>query len=189
MEDHDLCEAFLTGQPKAIAEIDGWIRPVVRHRTWGLRGQEEDLLQDVRLRLLRELGADAFGGRASLKTYVQAVAKYTCLDAVRWARVRRGHEPLTEQILALTDHPDEPLERWDEARLCTLVLSRLSELCRGMLRMVFERRLRYEQIAAEMDISLGTVKSRLARCRDKAVGLRAELLEIRGEGREGGARS
>ena len=182
-EDRDRCEAFLTGDRAAVAQFDDWIRPVIRHRTWGLPEQEQDLLQEVRLRLLKELGAGSFRGQSALKTYVQSVAKYTCLDAVRWARVRRGHEPLREQIVAMTDQPDEQLERWDEARLCTMVLSGLSELCRDMLRMVFERRLRYEQIAAEMELSLGTVKSRLARCRDKAVTLRGELLEIRGEER------
>ena len=55
---------------------------------WGLR-RDDDLVQDILVDLLRNLGADRFEGRSSLKTYVERVAKYRCIDALRRERHRR----------------------------------------------------------------------------------------------------
>jgi RNA polymerase sigma-70 factor (ECF subfamily) len=185
-QERSLIDGFLQGDPATLRALDAWILPVVRHRAWKLRELEEDLLQEVRLRLLKLFEAGTFRGDAALKTYVQATAKYTCLDAVRRARIRRTEELREEHFPLSRDHPAEDLRRWDEARLCRLVLVRLPERCRRLLRLVLERELSYEEIAGELAISLGTVKSRLARCRDRAVLLRGELLAIREEGAEHG---
>jgi RNA polymerase sigma-70 factor (ECF subfamily) len=181
-KDARLVEGFLLGDADTLRTLDEWILPVIRHRTWGLREQEEDLHQEIRLRLLKLFEAKAFRGDSALKTYVQSTAKYTCLDAVRRARVRGVQEPLEEQIPASRDHPDEDLEHWDDARLCRLVLQGLPPVCRALFQMILERELSYDQCARELEISLGTVKSRLARCRDKAVVLRQQHLAPRGRG-------
>lgn len=176
-----LVAGFLRGDPESLRALDAWILPVVRHRAWKLRDLEADLLQEIRLRLLKLFAARAFRCESALKTYVQAAAKYTCLDAVRRARVRRAEDLREELLPSSRDHPGEDLRRWDEARLCRRVLARLPEPCRRLLRLVLERELSYEEIAGEMAISLGTVKSRLARCRDRAVALRGQLMAVRGE--------
>jgi len=175
--DSALVEAFLIGEPEAVRTLDGWIVPVVRHRAWRLgEAAVEDLVQEIRFKLLKLFEAGAFRGNSSLKTYVQSTAKYTCLDAIRRARVRRAEELTEEHRSSPRDQPDVELERTESLRLCYRVLSSLPEACRRLLRLVLEREMSYESMAEELGVAMGTVKSRLARCRDRAVALRAEFL-------------
>ena len=108
--DEELIEGYLLGDRKALRILDDWIIPVVRHRSWSLREREEDLLQEIRLKLLKLFEARAFRGESSLKTYVRSAAKYTCLDAVRRARIRQTEE-LREELSPLSrDHPAHKLQ-------------------------------------------------------------------------------
>jgi RNA polymerase sigma-70 factor (ECF subfamily) len=171
-------DGFLRGEAEAVRQLGEWILPVVKHRTWAFGEQQQDLVQDIHLKLLHLFREAAFRGDSSLKTYVQATAKYTCLDAVRSARIRET-ESLDEgePFATADDDPVESLSRRQSERLCHRVLHSLAEPCRHMFRMVLEEELSYEDIAQRLDIGLGTVKSRLARCRAKAVTLRRQILE------------
>jgi RNA polymerase sigma-70 factor (ECF subfamily) len=173
----ELARAYLLGDPDAVARIDAWILPVVRHRAWRLAGEAEDLAQETRFKLLRLFRSGAFRGDSSLKTYVQATAKYTALDAVRRARVRQTEELDGEHFRTSFDEPHEELERAEDLRMCVRVLSALPEGCRRLLRLVLEGGMTYHDISRELNVATGTVKSRLARCRDRAVRLRAAFLE------------
>jgi RNA polymerase sigma-70 factor (ECF subfamily) len=166
---------FLAGDSEAVARFDAWILPVIRHRAWSLPAQQEDLLQEVRLRLLRGLSDGAFQGRSGLRHYVQRVTQYTCLDAVRRARVRRAEDLDAEPLVDPCDDPLEELSRRESARLGRWVLARLSERCRRLLLLLLEEELGYGEVARRLGLRVGTVKSRVARCRDRAVALRAEL--------------
>ncbi len=166
---------FLAGDPVAMRRLDEWILPVIRHRTWSLTDREEDLLQEIRLKLLQLFRAKAFREDSSLKTYVRSTAKYTCLDAVRRARVREADSFEEELFPVGGDNPVETLNRHDQARLAYRILRALPEGCRHLFRLVLERELSYEAIAGELSVSLGTVRSRLSRCRDRAVALRSRL--------------
>ncbi len=177
-----LVEGFLFGDRAALATVDGWILPVIRHRAWRLRASQEDLHQDIRFKLLGLFERGAFRGQSSLKTYVQAVAKHTCLDALRRAAIRIA-APIDDQAAELLppsrDNPDEGVERSEQTALCYEVLSRLPQPCRHVFQRILEQERSYEEIAHELSISVGTVKSRLARCRDRAIALRADLLAVR----------
>jgi len=175
-------EAYLFGERSAQAECDAWTLAVIRHRTWRLREQEEDLLQDVRVRLVQAFERGAFRGDSSLKTFVQAVAKHTCLNAVRAARIRETSEFSEEQHPSSRDNPGEELEKTEQARLCYKVLTNLPESCRRLFQLVLVDELSYDEIARSLDLAVGTVKSRLARCRDRAVSLRRTLTGRRAAG-------
>jgi RNA polymerase sigma-70 factor (ECF subfamily) len=169
-------EAWLLADRGTQAECDGWILAVIRHRAWRLGDHEEDLLQDVRLKLVESFERGAFRGDSSLKTFVQAVAKHTCLNAIRAARIRQT-SPFSEELHpSLRDHPGEELERSEQARICYEVVHRLPERCRDLLRLVLIDELSYDEIGRRLDIATGTVKSRLSRCRDRAVSLRRSLV-------------
>jgi RNA polymerase sigma-70 factor (ECF subfamily) len=168
-------QRFLNGDPAACAAIDGWIASVVLRRAWRLGDESEACIQDTKLKLLRLLREGAFRGESSLKTYTQAVAKYTCLDALRKRRLRRTEPISGEHLQSTYDNPDVDLERRESARLCYAVLQRLSDPCREIFRMLFDAEMTYQEIADRLEISIGTVKSRIARCRDQAVELRRLL--------------
>ena len=174
--DNELAERFLFGEAAAHTEIDAWITPVVLCRAWTLRDEREDLVQEVKLKLLMIFQAQSFRGHSSLKTFVQAVAKNTCLDAVRRAR-RREMKPLCEeQLPAPHDNPERRLERRESAQICYEIISRLPGPCRALFRMLFAEEKSYAAISEELGVAIGTVKSRIARCRDRAVQLRRATL-------------
>jgi len=168
-------EAFLAGDTLVHREFEGWILAVIRHRTWRLGDQVDDLLQEIRLKLVRLFEGNAFRYESSLKTYVQAVSKHSCLDAVRRARIRETVPLSPEHPLPSSDNPIRSLERKESARICYEVLANLPETCRMIFRLALVDGLTYEEIAERLDVAMGTVKSRLARCRDRAVALRQTL--------------
>ncbi len=178
----DWIEAYLFGDRRTHEECAGWILAVVRHRAWRLPADAEDLLQEVRLRLVRAFEKGAFRGTSSVKTYVQSVAKHTCLDALRRAKVREAIPFDEEQFPSSRDEPSETLAKRESARLCYDVLMRLPEPCRRLFQWILVDELTYEEMARRQSVAVGTIKSRLARCRDRAVSLRES---IRGTGSEG----
>lgn len=174
--DAELSEGFLHGDPAAHGTIRGWVVRIVRLRAWGLR-RDDDLVQDILLDLLRNLGADRFQGRSSLKTYVERMAKYRCIDALRRERLRRhlSWEESGEPQPAHDDHPERRAVAAQEVRVAYAVLARLPERCRELLRRVVAEDATYEELAEELGVARGTVKSRVARCRDRANELRRRM--------------
>jgi RNA polymerase sigma factor (sigma-70 family) len=188
-QDAALIEAFLHGDQAAAAVIEGWVARICRLRAWRLR-RHDDLVQDVLLELVKVLTAGRFAGRSSLQTFVERVAKYRCLDAVRRERKLRlvSWEDHGEPEPAIDDSPEERLATEEAIRLCRLVLDRLPAPCRVLLRQVLAEDRRYEDLAAEHGVALGTIKSRVARCRERASELRAHLLRTPAAWREGADR-
>lgn len=174
--DLNLIEGFLHGDAEAHAQIRAWVQRVVRLRAWGLRS-DEDLTQDILLHLLSNLGTGRFEGRSSLQTYVERMAKYRCIDALRREK-RHRHLPLEESGEPEPRHNDNPLRRAtasEETRLAFAVLERLPELCRSLLKRLLAEDASYAELARENDVAPGTIKSRVARCRARANELRAAM--------------
>lgn len=178
--DHELVERYLLGAPDAVDEITGWIRAVVLHRAWRLPDAGEDLVQDGHARLVRALREGRFGGRSSLKTFAQSVAKHLCLDAVRRHRVRTLRAAAPEENDRALEHALDPddylvdvLEQNEEVRRCREVLDALPDTCRKLFRWILMEEKSYQEMARRMEVSVGTIKSRLSRCRDRAIALRS----------------
>lgn len=189
--DAALIDAYVMGERRALAEVDGWLLAVIRHRVWRFSAEHDDLLQECRLKLLRCLEEKRFAGRSSLKTFAQAIAKHTCLDTVRRATLRRtvslasgeeedgggdGDRISTELLAAGGDQPDAGLERQQELQLCYEILAGLPGPCRRLFQLLLEEEQGYAEMATALGIAIGTVKSRLARCRDRAKSLRQSYL-------------
>ena len=176
-EDAARIEAFLHGDRETSALFQEWVGIVVRHRAWRL-DREEDLTQETLLKLFVVFSRGGFAGRSTLKTFVQRVAKYTCLDAVR--RSRRAEivsfEENGEPDPVADDSPERELDARETSRLCYAVLDHLPAPCRELLQRVLADDSSYEELAQELDVAVGTVKSRVARCRGRAQELRRKLL-------------
>ena len=155
---------LLAGDEDAIGEISRWVARVVASlRFWRLRSEWLDLHQEVVTRVIASLRAGRFDDRQDLRTYVQAVARYTALEAI-------NHQPPVSFVASLenTRSDDrENVERRVMARqLARLVFDHASDECRRLLRAYFYEQRSYSEIASEAGIPIGTVKSRLARCLD-----------------------
>jgi len=142
-------------------------------------GDAPDTVQEVFLKVFR--GIKRFNGESSLKTWIYRIALHEASNRRRWWFRHKGREqsmePETEncEIVhasvrdSLVDSGASPLQRVMQAEVKEKVEAVLKELQEPYRTTVILRdieELSYEQIAEVMDVSLGTVKSRLVRGRD-----------------------
>jgi len=175
-EDRGLVEGFLAGKKHEYQTIIRWISQVVKLNSWGLNKYYEDITQDVLLKLHNNLKENKFEFAASLKTYVYRIAKFTCIDYLRKYSLKEQKE--TKLVEARSnDDPEEEMEKREERKILWRIYRLMSAECRQLWRMIFYENLSYLQIAQKLHIKEGTVKSRFARCKEKAIALRKKLIE------------
>jgi RNA polymerase sigma-70 factor (ECF subfamily) len=116
----------------------------------------DDLAQETFVRALRSLGS--FRGDSSARTWLWAIARNTCTDAIRRrVRHRAAFERLPRPVVESID--DEPaaayagvLDELDADQRTAFVLTQLLDLS-------------YAEAATVCDCPVGTIRSRVARAR------------------------
>ncbi len=143
-----------------------------------------DVVQDVFLKVFRNISH--FRGDSSLKTWIYRIAVNEARNQQRWFGRHRGKEvgfdPVASETLGagdwLPDPAPGPFETALDHEVQALVeegLKRISATYRTALVLREVEELSYEEIADILEISLGTVKSRILRGREA---LRKELVEL-----------
>ena len=139
-----------------------------------LTGDEEEALeatQEIFLRIWR--GLAGFRGEAKLSTWVFQVA-WNYLRMAHRRKVQRGRfsvvgdegeTPLVERLADPAPGPERRLEASQRLRRVETALAGLEEHHRTVLWLRDGEGLSYEDIAAALDVPIGTVRSRLARAR------------------------
>lgn len=126
----------------------------------GARGdQAEEIAQDVMVTIWRK-SASFDPSKAGAATWIFTIARNRRIDVIR--RERRP-EPDPEDPLYKPDAPDTPqqaLARGDRDKTVRAALAQLSEEQREIIRLSFFAGLAHGEIAQQLDIPLGTVKSR-----------------------------
>ena len=134
-----------------------------------------DVVQEVFLKVFRSIGQ--FEGNGSLKGWLYRITVNTAANQNRWWRRHREQErsldaPETEggnlkEFLAddRVQTPFQSLLSRENQELVQNALERLTESSRTILVLREMEDLSYEEVADILHISLGTVKSRLARAR------------------------
>lgn len=173
-----LAELFVQGDPEAVAVVDGWVDAILRGSFRSLRWQWDDLRQEVRTRVFRNLSRGDFNRRSSLRTYVHSIAAHTCIDFSRRANRERLSNDKLNGIAPGSSGPTSPdPAAWIARNLLERMLEGMNSSDRLLLRLVFVERYRYTEVAALLGIPEGTVKSRVARCKDRLLRRRDELAE------------
>jgi len=177
-EDQRIVEAFLSGSEKECRIINQWISRVVQLNSWGLKAYSDDITQDVMIKLYNNLKDTKFRYDSSLNTYVSRITKFTCID---YLRKYISHEQKEVELLEIpsNDDPESDLEQRQEKKILWRIYRLMPSECRDLWKLIFWENLSYLQIAQQLSIHEGTVKSRFARCKEKAVGLRKKLTEKR----------
>jgi RNA polymerase sigma-70 factor (ECF subfamily) len=173
--------AFLTGDAATHAEIRRAIGAVVKCFRVGAPATVEELIQESHYRVFLSLRTGAFRGEASLRTFSQKVAEYTCLEHMRRARFKAEVHPAALPEPRAASEPESILLRAEEHRGNLHRLAAMPPECRELFRMIFIERLSYVEVARRCGISETAVKLRVHRCRlgARATGASGKVAEWR----------
>jgi RNA polymerase sigma-70 factor, ECF subfamily len=144
----------------------------------GDREEALDVAQEVFLAIYRKM--DTFRGESSLKTWIYRIAVRRAANRFRWCNRlrRRGTVSLEEH---LSKNPERELSwnmtaRDQSPEDALLLQEEREEVKRMLLELPLQQRiavimrdiegLSYEEIAESLKVSLGTIKSRIARGRE-----------------------
>lgn len=136
-------------------------------------GDAPDVVQEVFLKVFRSIGS--FRGNSSLKTWIYRIAVNEAYNHRRWfcrhqrQEVALGSEEGAPHFEGVTDPGRSPFEQAADRETRALVeqaLEKLNPKFRAVVVLRDIEDLNYEDIATVLDVSLGTVKSRIMRGRE-----------------------
>jgi RNA polymerase sigma-70 factor (ECF subfamily) len=152
----------------------------VAYKFVGKHDEAEDLAQDIFLKIFKSL--DTFDRRANFQTWLISVSRNLCIDHYR--SVRKERETIDRDVDAgqLTPasaevSPMAALEQRDRVALLRQALGALPETLRTAVMMRDIQELSYQEIADQLRLPEGTVKSRINRGRTE---LARQIRKLRG---------
>jgi RNA polymerase sigma-70 factor (ECF subfamily) len=165
------------------------------HRMLRDPGEAADVTQDVFVKVFRHI--DSFRGESTLKTWIFRIELSEILNRVRWSRRRYLHRTVSieeetrepaegqapMQLPATNPTPEDELELKEQERALQNALWKLSEEHRSVAILRDIQGFSYAEIADVLGISMGTVKSRLARARSELKKQLMPYLSVRGFGK------
>lgn len=133
-------------------------------RMLGDRSEAEELAQEVFLRVHRSIGD--FRGEAKLSTWLYAITSRLCLNRLKSpGRARGVGEARLALIADAHPNPSAVLEASELEAELHRAIADLDDERRVVVVLRDLHGLEYEEIAAALDLPLGTVRSRLHRAR------------------------
>ncbi len=185
--DAPLAERIRSGDQVAFEQLVRDYQPRIYGLLCRLVGDPEearDLAQETFLKVYQKIGQ--FRGDSTLRTWIYSIATRLACNHRRWWFRRKRHQtmsiddPFGDDQLAIREtladeRPDAQqtlLSRESQARLIR-ALGRIKPAYRTAVVLRDVEGCSYEEIAAVLQVSLGTVKSRIARGRES---LRKEML-------------
>jgi RNA polymerase sigma-70 factor (ECF subfamily) len=173
-DDLRLIDRFKAGDISAFEEI------LLRHqdkiynlcrRMLGNTHDAEDAAQDVFLKAYQNL--DKFEPEASLHTWLYRIAVNTCIDYKRRPffdslfKSSRAGDEFVEDRPVDSPSPERLYESKQIRKAIQLALGRVSQKLRIVIILKEVENLSYEEISEVLDVSIGTVKSRISRAREE----------------------
>lgn len=129
------------------------------------RGRAEEVTQDIFLKLWQVL--PAYDGRASPSTWLYTIARNTCLSALRSENLRK--------TLPLGDSPEPGIRETVTADVTVdQLLRQLPEAQREVITLFYLQDQSIGEVAQQLDLPEGTVKSHLHRARRTLGGIMKE---------------
>ena len=140
----------------------------VAYKFVGRHDEAEDLAQDIFLKLFRSLAT--FDRRANFQTWLVSVSRNLCIDHYRSVRkeretIDRAVNPNDLSPVSREVSPHTALERTDLAQHLRRALRDLPATLRTAVVMRDLQEMSYQEIADQLGLPEGTVKSRINRGR------------------------
>jgi RNA polymerase sigma-70 factor (ECF subfamily) len=153
----------------------------VAYKFVGKHDEAEDLTQDIFLKIFKSIGT--FDRRANFQTWLISVSRNLCIDHYRSVRkerqtINRDVDAIDVSVVSHDQNQLEALEQRDRVALLRKALASLPETLRTAVRMRDLQELSYQEIARELELPEGTVKSRINRGRAE---LARQIKKLRGK--------
>ena len=143
-----------------------------------------DISQEVFLKAYRNLAN--FDERSAFSTWLYRITHNTCIDEMRKRKGKQSYSleeelenedgSMQRQIADEGDTPEESLLREEQKSEILQALDTLSEEHKAAIILRDVKGLSYEEISEILELSLGTVKSRISRARNQC---KTEILKMR----------
>jgi RNA polymerase sigma-70 factor, ECF subfamily len=178
LEDHRLVSALQAGEERAYEQlIERFQNPVynLAYRLLNDQADASDVAQEVFLKIFRNVGN--FRGDSSLRTWVYRIAVNESHNRRRWLfRHRRGETGIDETFedsdgreKPLMDSGETPFDftvNREASILLEEALADINPVFRAALVLREIEDMSYDEIADILEVSIGTVKSRIVRGRE-----------------------
>ncbi|MDW7675471.1 MAG: sigma-70 family RNA polymerase sigma factor [Bacillota bacterium] len=174
--DDDLIKKCQQGDTAAFEELVVLYEKRVYSIAYRMMGNHEDacdLAQEAFIKIFRSI--KNFRGESSFSTWLHHVVANVCRDFLRKNKLKVSSidepvqyegEALGKQLQDFSNTPEQEIEQKELQDYIQQLIKQLPEDYRMVLVMREFMEFSYEEIAAELNISLGTVKSRLSRARN-----------------------
>jgi len=178
--DRPLIEAAIDGDKKAYGQL------VLRHQKrlfrfilmmLGKKDMTEDVVQEAFVKGYLALGS--FEPDKPFYPWIATIARNLALNLIKKEEREKPASEYDDIIASVPDHADNPLTRIidrENNRRFIQAVNSLSPPYRTVFTMRMFEKKSYEEIARELDISAGTVDSRLYRARQKLLEMLKEYL-------------
>lgn len=185
LEDSRLVQLASEGDSPAFDELVRRYREKVLRlvtSTLGLHAEVEDIAQDIFVKVYLSLGR--FRGDASFSTYLYTVTVNRCRDELRRSKIRRFFS--LDDWMGRGDwrHPaaenEQTIDDDERRQAVRRAMSSLPRHTQMLLHLREVEELSYKELAAIFEVEVGTIKSRLARGRER---LREVLMPYIRDGR------
>lgn len=145
----------------------------IAYKYMGNREDASDLAQEALIKAYQSIGS--FRGEASFGTWIGRITANKCLDELRKRKriqvtsldeeVELEEGSVQKELAAEGDTPEEHTVRQETVHYVQSMLEQMREEYRIVLVLRELEGCSYEEIAAQLSCSLGTVKSRISRAR------------------------
>jgi RNA polymerase sigma-70 factor (ECF subfamily) len=142
----------------------------ISYRFMGNEADAYDMAQESLIKIYK--GISSFKGESSLSSWVYRLTVNTCMDGLR----KRKHTPVSLEYSmemgvpfedTLSETPEEQVLSLERAEDVQKAINLLSEAYKAVIIMRDIDGYSYEEISELLEISVGTVKSRINRGREK----------------------
>jgi RNA polymerase sigma factor (sigma-70 family) len=175
-DDTQLAQLYFSGEKVTYKQVDHWISQVTNLSVWHFVEAIEDINSIVHLKLFSSLKRQRFRGESTFRTYVQRMARYTCIDQVRSQRVARQVDPENLPRPLGSERPDDAHEAEEERQIFVKIFRAIGPECQKIWRMIFTDSLNYKEIGEKLHLPEGTVKRKVHECKRMAIELKERLI-------------
>jgi len=172
IDDRDLVVLALEGKQHAFSQLmqrhQDSLRPYLQHHfSTGI--STEDLLLVIFDKAFRKL--DSYDPQFAFSTWLYTIAENTCIDYIRKQKslakaIRQVYHRSELHDSNAPSDPESEMIAAQEAAMLLNHIDRLKPIYREPARLRFLHDFAYEEIAQELSIPLGTVKTRIHRAKE-----------------------